>query len=46
MLNGHTLAELGSHDELLRKKGIYYGLVTARLSMGRVNRDKEQKTAV
>lgn len=46
VLNGHTLAELGSHDELLRKKGIYYGLVTAQLSMGRVNRDEDRKAAV
>ena len=30
-------AELGTHDELLKQKGIYYGLVMAQLQMGRLD---------
>lgn len=30
-------AELGIHDELLKQKGIYYGLVMAQLQMGRLD---------
>lgn len=30
-------AELGTHDELLRQKGIYYNLVMAQLQMGRLD---------
>ncbi len=33
VINEHGIAEMGSHDELLKKKGIYYGLVTAQLKM-------------
>ena len=30
-------AELGTHDELLRQKGIYYNLVMAQLQMGKLD---------
>ena len=31
-----TVAEVGSHDELMRKKGIYYGLVMAQRQMSKM----------
>lgn len=30
-------AELGTHDELLRQRGIYYNLVMAQLQMGKLD---------
>ena len=33
VIDKHGVAEMGSHNELLEKKGIYYGLVTAQLKM-------------
>ena len=36
VIEGHQIAEMGTHDELLAKKGIYYGLVEAQLKMNRV----------
>lgn len=33
VIDGHHIAEVGSHDELMEKKGIYYGLVQAQLQM-------------
>ncbi|MCR5584838.1 MAG: ABC transporter ATP-binding protein [Lachnospiraceae bacterium] len=33
VIDGHSIAEVGSHNELMEKKGIYYGLVTAQLEM-------------
>lgn len=33
VIDGHQIAEIGSHNELMEKKGIYYGLVTAQLQM-------------
>lgn len=33
VIDRHRIAEVGSHNELIRKKGIYYGLVTAQLEM-------------
>ena len=33
VINGHKIAEVGSHEELIAKKGIYYGLVKAQLEM-------------
>ena len=33
VIDGHRIAEVGSHNELMEKKGIYYGLVTAQLEM-------------
>ncbi|MCM1568221.1 MAG: ABC transporter transmembrane domain-containing protein [Roseburia sp.] len=31
VIDGHRIAEAGTHEELLAKKGIYYGLVQAQL---------------
>ncbi len=33
VIDGHNIAEIGTHNELMEKKGIYYGLVTAQLEM-------------
>lgn len=33
VIDGHHIVEVGSHDELMEKKGIYYGLVQAQLQM-------------
>ncbi len=41
VINDHRIEELGSHNELLKKKGIYYGLVMAQLEMsGRKNKSE------
>lgn len=36
VIDGHNIAEIGSHNELMEKKGIYYGLVTAQLEMQKI----------
>ena len=36
VIDKHTVAEIGTHNELMRKKGIYYGLVMAQLEMHKV----------
>lgn len=33
VIDKHGIAEIGTHNELLEKKGIYYGLVNAQLKM-------------
>lgn len=33
VIDGHKIAEIGTHKELMEKKGIYYKLVTAQLQM-------------
>ncbi len=33
VIDKHGVAEIGTHNELLEKKGIYYGLVSAQLKM-------------
>lgn len=33
VINDHHIAEVGSHEELMARKGIYYGLVQAQLQM-------------
>ncbi|MBQ9765116.1 MAG: ABC transporter ATP-binding protein [Lachnospiraceae bacterium] len=33
VIDAHKIAEVGTHNELMEKKGIYYGLVTAQLKM-------------
>ncbi len=35
VIDDHKIAEIGTHNELLRKKGIYYGLVMAQLEMNK-----------
>ena len=32
VIDGHHIAEVGSHEELMEKKGIYYHLVQAQMS--------------
>ncbi len=34
VIDRHGVAEIGTHNELLEKKGMYYGLVNAQLKMG------------
>ncbi|MGI6264364.1 MAG: ABC transporter ATP-binding protein [Acutalibacteraceae bacterium] len=36
VIDRHRVAEMGTHNELMRQKGIYYGLVMAQLDMHRV----------
>ena len=31
VIDGHSIAEVGSHEELMAKKGIYYNLVQAQI---------------
>lgn len=33
VIDGHQIAEVGTHNELMEKEGIYYNLVTAQLEM-------------
>lgn len=35
VIDNHKIAEVGSHNELLKNKGIYYGLVMAQLQMNK-----------
>lgn len=39
VIDGHRIAEIGTHNELMEKQGIYYGLVTAQLEMQKVQKD-------
>ena len=36
VIDHHHIAEVGSHNELMKRKGIYYGLVMAQLEMHKV----------
>ena len=38
VLDNHRIAEVGSHNELMRKKGIYYKMVMAQLEMHSVRK--------
>ena len=44
VLDKNTVAEVGTHDELIRKKGIYYGLVMAQRQMSKMSKDAEAGT--
>ena len=37
VLDKGTVAEVGTHDELMRRRGIYYGLVMAQRQMSRMS---------
>ena len=37
VIDGHRIAEIGTHNELMEKKGIYYNLVMAQLQMQKLN---------
>ncbi|MCL2518165.1 MAG: ABC transporter ATP-binding protein/permease [Oscillospiraceae bacterium] len=39
VLDKGTVAEVGTHEELLRKKGIYYGLVMAQRQMSKMSKE-------
>ncbi|MBP5732562.1 MAG: ATP-binding cassette domain-containing protein, partial [Lachnospiraceae bacterium] len=43
VIDKHSIAEMGSHNELLERKGIYYGLVTAQLRMAEGRPGSEEK---
>ncbi len=45
VLDKGTVAEVGTHDELMRSKGIYYGLVMAQRQMSKMTRDDKSQTA-
>ncbi len=45
VLDKGTIAETGTHDELMRKKGIYYGLVMAQRQMSKMSNTPANKTA-
>ena len=36
VIDGHSIAEIGTHNELMESQGIYYKLVTAQLEMQKV----------
>ena len=40
VIDGHRIAETGTHNELMEKKGIYYGLVTAQLTMQKLKEEE------
>ncbi|MBQ2704309.1 MAG: ATP-binding cassette domain-containing protein [Clostridia bacterium] len=41
VLNDHKVAEVGTHDQLLEKKGIYYSLINAQSKLHRIKGDNE-----
>jgi len=40
VIDQHRIAEMGTHNELLKRKGLYYDLVTAQLKMNKVDNTK------
>lgn len=45
VLDKGIVAEVGSHEELMRKKGIYYDLVLAQRQMSKMTRQAEKMSA-
>jgi ATP-binding cassette subfamily B protein len=45
VIDGHHIAEVGTHNELMEKKGIYYGLVTAQLQMQALKGEEDSEKA-
>ena len=41
VIDEHRIAEIGTHSELIAKKGIYYGLVVAQMQMNQVKNSAE-----
>ena len=37
VIDGHRIAEIGTHNELMEKKDIYYNLVMAQLQMQKIS---------
>lgn len=43
VIDRNTIAESGTHDELMEKKGIYYGLINAQRQMHKISKDEEDE---
>ncbi len=39
VLDNHGIAEMGTHNELIRQKGVYYGLVMAQMQMHKIRNE-------
>ncbi len=42
VMDDHKIAEVGTHDQLMDKQGIYYGLITAQSRLHRIKGDNEE----
>ncbi len=40
VLDKHGIAEMGTHNELIRQKGVYYGLVMAQMQMHKIKNEE------
>ena len=43
VIDNNTIAESGTHDELMEKKGIYYGLINAQRQMHKISKDDDDE---
>ncbi|MBE6687752.1 MAG: ATP-binding cassette domain-containing protein [Ruminococcaceae bacterium] len=43
VIDNNTIAESGTHDELIEKRGIYYGLINAQRQMHKISKDDEDE---